>query len=307
MAPTTKKTSRTTISKSNNKKVAVQAPVKEAVHYTAAYLIDPQHPVTVNVIGCGGTGSQVINTLGRMHSALKALGHPGLFVRAIDPDKVTDANAARQLFSPADVDGYKCTILVGRINRFFGTDWEAFPLTYTAKSEIKAANITISCVDSGKARKEIKMHLMAAVAAIEPKRATPLGRVTNYAYIRERAEPYEIPYYWMDYGNMRDRGQMVIGTLQKIKQPTGSEYICRDTLPSIDKLHPDIFRDRKGSDQGPSCSLAEAIGRQDLLINTNLANKGLEILWKLFHEAHIKYHGVYVNQETMSDNGIRIR
>ena len=30
------------------------------VHYTDSYLMNPQHPVTVNIIGAGGTGSQVL-------------------------------------------------------------------------------------------------------------------------------------------------------------------------------------------------------------------------------------------------------
>lgn len=30
------------------------------VHYTDSYLMSPQHPVTVNLIGAGGTGSQVL-------------------------------------------------------------------------------------------------------------------------------------------------------------------------------------------------------------------------------------------------------
>lgn len=30
------------------------------VHYIDNYLINPQHPVTVNLIGAGGTGSQVL-------------------------------------------------------------------------------------------------------------------------------------------------------------------------------------------------------------------------------------------------------
>jgi PRTRC genetic system ThiF family protein len=92
---------------------------KKAVHYTAQYLIDPQHPVTINIIGCGGTGSQVLNSMARMHSALQSLGHPGFFIRAIDPDKVTEANMGRQLFSSADVGMHKCTVLISRINRFF--------------------------------------------------------------------------------------------------------------------------------------------------------------------------------------------
>ena len=35
------------------------------VHYIDNYLINPQHPVTVNLIGAGGTGSQVLTCLAR--------------------------------------------------------------------------------------------------------------------------------------------------------------------------------------------------------------------------------------------------
>ena len=33
------------------------------IHYIDNYLINPQHPVTVNLIGAGGTGSQVLTGL----------------------------------------------------------------------------------------------------------------------------------------------------------------------------------------------------------------------------------------------------
>lgn len=281
-------------------------PAKKAVHYTANYIVDPAHPVTINVIGCGGTGSQVLNSLARMHSALKALGHPGLFVKAIDPDKVSTANMGRQLFSPADVDAYKCVVLIGRINRFFGTDWEAIPLLYNSKSGILPANITISCVDTGAARKSIKEELMKYQD--KKKRSNP--PVGNYGYYYQRApsvEPYQDPYYWMDFGNMMDRGQVVIGTVSKIDQPKNSEFDCKEVLPTVDKLHPDIFKDNKKDDQGPSCSLAEALNKQDLFINTNLANMGLGILWKMFREMHIKYHGLYLNLQSMNVNPISIK
>ena len=35
------------------------------VHYIDNYLINPQHPVTVNLIGAGGTGSQVLTCPGQ--------------------------------------------------------------------------------------------------------------------------------------------------------------------------------------------------------------------------------------------------
>lgn len=257
----------------------------KSVHYTAQYLIDPQHPVTVNVIGCGGTGSQVLSSLARMNSALKALGHPGLFVRAWDPDRVTVANMGRQLFSPVEVDEFKSAALISRINRFFGYEWEAMPEVFKAGS--KNANITISCVDTGKARKEIKGALL-----------------TNE--LRHR-DPYHVPFYWMDFGNMMDRGQVVIGTVRPIPQPKKSEFITRASLPTIDKIHKSILVDKAGENQGPSCSLAEALDRQDLFINTNLANMGLAILWKMFRNLHIEAHGLYLNLQNLTVNPIKIK
>lgn len=46
------------------------------IHYTDRYLLNPHHPVTVFIIGAGGTGSQVTTNLARMSIALQALGHP---------------------------------------------------------------------------------------------------------------------------------------------------------------------------------------------------------------------------------------
>lgn len=277
---------------------------KIAAHYTADYIINPAHPVTVNVIGCGGNGSQVLSSLARMSSALIALGHPGLYVRAIDNDKVTAANMGRQLFSPADVGQYKCTVLIGRINRYFGYDWEGVPVRYDSKSKVRPANITISCVDTGASRREIRETLLQYMD--KRKRST----ATDYGYYTQRApamEPYEVPYYWMDFGNMMDRGQVVIGTVGKINQPKKTEHESRSTLPTIEKFHPDILIDKKREDQGPSCSLAEALGKQDLFINTNLTNMGLGILWKMFRELHIKYQGLYLNLQTLSVNPIKIK
>ena len=50
------------------------------VHYVDNYLLNPQHPVTVNLIGGGGTGSQVLTSLASLDETLRALVHPGMFV-----------------------------------------------------------------------------------------------------------------------------------------------------------------------------------------------------------------------------------
>lgn len=81
------------------------------VHYTDSYLLAPQHPVTVNLIGGGGTGSQVLTNLARLDVTLRALGHPGLFVTLYDPDIVTEANIGRQLFGYSDLGLNKANCL----------------------------------------------------------------------------------------------------------------------------------------------------------------------------------------------------
>ena len=95
------------------------------IHYTDNYLLKPYHPVTVFIIGAGGTGSQVITNLARMDTALQASGHPGLHVTLFDPDTVTQANIGRQLFSETELGMNKATAAVTRVNRFFGTAWKA--------------------------------------------------------------------------------------------------------------------------------------------------------------------------------------
>lgn len=92
------------------------------VHFSHPYLLNPQHPITVNVIGAGGTGSQVTTSLSRIDQELSEFEHPGLSVRVYDPDTVSRANISRQLFSEADLDLNKAQCLVTRINRFFGND-----------------------------------------------------------------------------------------------------------------------------------------------------------------------------------------
>lgn len=270
-------------------------------HYTESYLLNPTHQITVNLIGCGGTGTQVLSGLARLNEALLALNHPGLFVTVWDDDMVSPANVGRQLFSPADIGQNKAVLSVTRVNRFFGYEWQAQPRKFSAKyvkhnTPGTSANITITCVDSAKARIEIAKILKP---------------------LRSR-EPDERQYYWMDYGNLQKTGQVVLGTIGEIYQHkekgaeghSGKNSKYREgvewELKNVVQLLPQIKKVRE-KNQGPSCSLAEALNKQDLFINSTLANLGLNLLWKLFREARISYHGCYLNLDTMSVNPIKIQ
>lgn len=259
-------------------------------HYTHNYLLSPTHPVTVTLIGVGGSGSHVLSGLVSLHQALRAFGHPGLQVCAYDGDEVSEANIGRGKFFPSDVGHNKATLLISRINRSFGLGWKAIPLMYTKelldsldKSSSTLSNLLITCVDSAKARIEISACYQRSIGSYLP--------------------PYHQPYYWMDYGNSQKTGQVVLGSLQDIKQPKRKEHL-REDLPTVLELFPDILAHDTEAEQGPSCSLAQALSKQDLFINSILAQFGNDLLWKLFREAKISMQGAYINLTSFRVNPI---
>lgn len=256
------------------------------VHFTHKYITNPSHEVTINLIGAGGTGSQVLSGLARMNEALIACGHPGIHVYLFDGDIVTESNVGRQLFSPADVGLNKATCLITRINRFFGYDWEAMPEMYNHEGNY-TSNITISCVDTIAAR----LHIDKALEANR-------GAGDYYG-------PLYKPYYWLDFGNSQKSGQVILGTIGQIQQPKKSKYKTVKVLPTCTK-HFKGYIHVDEEDNGPSCSLAEALHKQDLYINSTLANLGLSLLWKLMREGIIVHRGLFLNLDTLTANPIKI-
>lgn len=230
------------------------------VHYTDSYLMNPQHPVTVNIIGAGGTGSQVLTCMARLDVTLRALGHPGLFVTLYDPDIVSEANIGRQLFGPMDLGLNKAQCLITRINNFFGNDWKAEPRPYpSVLKEVKRdeiANITVTCTDNIKSRLDLWNVLGKMPPASYTDNATPL--------------------YWMDFGNTQTTGRGYNGDrAEKIRQPASTLYEAVGSLKVITRFVK--YARVKEEDSGPSCSLAEALEKQDLFINSTLAQLGCNI------------------------------
>lgn len=250
------------------------------VHYTEKYLLDPTHPITVSLIGAGGTGSQVLTSLARINHALLVLGHPGLYVSVYDNDDVSEANIGRQLFSESDIGLNKANVLITRVNRFFGTDWECIPELYGNGQE-EPENIIISCVDSVKSRMQISK-------AIDGKSGID----------------YQRRLYWLDFGNGTNFGQVVLGTLAEIQQPKSNKYDVVSKLKTVTELFDLSTVNEK--DSGPSCSLPEALRKQDLFINSTLSQLGCALLWKLITNGMIDCQGAYLNLDTMNANPIKL-
>ena len=230
--------------------------------------LDPSQKTVIHLVGCGGTGSLMLTMLHRIDYALRAKGGQGIHVIAWDGDTVSQSNIGRQAFYPFDVGMNKASVLVTRLNNAYGLAWEARPEMFT---QIPAGNsIILTCVDSASTRKKIA----------------------------EEAKTTQGVRYWLDCGNGKDSGQVILGSLR----PPGRYFsermrpIDKDDepfLPHVVDLFPDI--EDHEEDSGPSCSLAEAIESQDLAVNPMVATHAFHLLWELLTKTVITTHGCYIS------------
>ncbi|SOD80833.1 PRTRC system ThiF family protein [Spirosoma fluviale] len=265
--------------------------MNQRIHYTDKSFLNPQNPLTVYLIGAGGTGSQVITGLARMNHALIELGHPGLHVTLWDDDVVSEANLGRQLFAEAELGHNKATVLINRVNRFFGTNWKAKPMRYTKQTVTKdnrEASLMISCVDSVAARFEIADILKVCLKA----------RERNFS--RSQAS------YWMDFGNAKNSGQLILATVGPLKQPTSEQFATVTELPFITDEFGGVLASSEADDDTPSCSVAEALRKQDLFINSTIAQMGCKLLWTLFREGRTHNRGFFLNLSDFRANPIKV-
>jgi PRTRC genetic system ThiF family protein len=233
------------------------------VHQLPAWMVTNAWQVIV--VGAGGTGSALLPNLARLHHAMLALGHPGgIECRVYDDDVVSETNVGRQGFYPNDVGQFKAPLLVSRLNALIGTRWTAKTSRVTAKDVLRA-DMVVSCVDTRAARKSI---------------------VTAF----ERGSGG----YYLDCGNDTDRGQVILGEVGK---STASR------LPHAGDLLPELLDSGlDAADETPSCSMADALRKQSLVINQAIAVQAYNLLWTLFRTGTLSFNGVFVNLTTGRTN-----
>ena len=260
------------------------------VHFVDNVLLNPTNPISVNLIGAGGTGSQVLTALARMSHALTELNHAGLSVRLWDDDVITEANLGRQLFAESELGLHKSVALINRTNRFFGTDWKAetqkFEKDYLNNlPENATASIYISCVDSVKSRFEIAEILNELKI--------------DKGYYRNQSK------YWMDFGNSQFTGQVLLSTVGNIRQPNSEKFETVENLPFVTEEFGELLKQSE-QDDTPSCSLAEALEKQDLYINSVLAQMGSSLLWNLFRNGLTENRGFFLNLKNFHSQPIKL-
>lgn len=227
------------------------------------YFKDPEHHITINVIGVGGTGSLIIPRLARMDYALKKLEHPGLMVNAYDHDVVEEGNIGRQNFSDCDEGKNKAMAIIEKCNLAYGLLWEAHPRKFEMTDN--AANITIICVDNVEFRKIYHFY--------KPNKDQTIPSRIFYA-----------PFFTFDCGNGKNFGQVIVSGQNKLKNPF--------------QLFPDMMNQDNEEIQGiAGCSYADSLEKQDLFINDKIAIECCDMIWGLFRKEELEFNGKIVNSE----------
>ena len=238
------------------------------IEHTLSLRADPRRPIRILVVGAGGTGSAITMGLPYLDQALRVWGRfSGLDVVLIDVDTVSETNCIRQPFSVSDIGQNKATVLINRINLFWGTSWRAEPRNFDERTferiQDSSIDFLIGCVDSRAARKVI---------------AQSLAKSNNRTA------------YWLDLGNNAASGQFVLG------QPlNGRNRRKADRLRTVSELYPEIIDADAGEDPLPSCSAIDALERQEPFINQTLAMSALSMLARLLRYGKISHHGGFFN------------
>lgn len=206
--------------------------------------------MNVLLVGLGGNGSKLLVSLARAALALRAMGRTPPHVVAVDPDRVSEANLARQAFAPQDLGRPKAEVLVGKTNLLYGLGWEWRTRPFQPE-DLREADIVVSALDSRRARRQVA----------------------------EALEKKKVELWWVDLGNGDRYGQVLAGNGTK-EAPWPHQR-----LPEL------IGGDEE--DEGPSCSVLEALLRQDLLVNDMAAVWAAEVLWHLLRGKRPPYLGVF--------------
>jgi PRTRC genetic system ThiF family protein len=218
-------------------------------------------PLTVALVGVGGTGSEMASNLVHLHHALRALGFGGLDVTLFDPDVISEANVVRQRYLPSDIGQYKAEVLAHRVNVTCGFAWKAVPERFKSAYARRRWDVVISCVDTRKARRQLHNAAFS-------------GRISLWKL-------------WLDCGNDATFGQAILGTPRAERGPFAH------TLPCATELHPELMDVTRPDDLSPSCSAIEALARQDLMVNKMVATLATDILWRLFRDGELADHVRY--------------
>lgn len=259
------------------------------------------------LVGAGGTGSFMAMNLARLAFELKILGKRASIV-IVDPDRVEEANIPRSNFCFAEIGKHKAETLAHRIAGAWGIEVgfvkEGFtPALLESKSDDWSAKysdsnklkILVGCVDNHLARNE--MH-----------DAIKIYNEKSYNTSTPRL-------WWIDGGNGRDSGQVLIGNRLSEKEicDSAQKSPILSFLPAPSLQHPELLQpenqklqiqsNQTGSDK-ITCAERIRLKEQSLNINQRVAVEMSEILSELLLTHKLKRFAAYFDLESGASRAI---
>lgn len=237
------------------------------------------------VVGAGGTGSFVVPAIARLIYELKQQQNKSSEMLIVDPDLVENGNIPRSNFCFAEIGRYKAQTLAERVSTAWGIETgfscERFDPENHLKistNDYRSLTIIVGCVDNYMARRQ--MHR----ALDEFRSYGDASRV-----------------WWIDGGNGKASGQVLLGSTTKPLKPeqyfTGTS-ICR-ALPSPSLQHRDLLEPEKiEAKSDASCPERVRLGEQGLNVNQRVALEMAEMLSSMLLTRTLKRYAVYFDLES---------
>lgn len=229
------------------------------------FVLPPEAPMHIVLVGCGGTGSHLAMSLARLAAHVRSQGRPPLTLTFIDGDLVERKNVGRQWFAPHEIGRPKAQVLADRLNAAFGLDIVALPMMATvellAESQppYHGIGILVGAVDTASGRRALHDALTRSTWRL-----------------------------WLDVGNERDWGTVLLGTTTDVRQLRGAFALggACTALPAPTLRYPHLLDDEPAQPV-TDCAGAMAEGMQSLVVNQAIAGIAAQYLHALVVERRI--------------------
>lgn len=233
----------------------------------------PPGPITIALIGCGGTGSHIAQTLAKLAAHCQSTGAPPLTLCFIDGDHVEQKNVGRQLFSAADVGKNKAQVLAARFSAVFGLNIAAIPhmLDLDRGLSQHGYGILIGAVDGAAGRRTI------------------MNQLVHWDWR-----------LWLDCGNHEHSGQVVIGseTAAADMKAAIAMGMC-GKLPAAPLLYPDLLKDAPIRPR-EDCAAAMEDNAQSLMVNQTMAAIAGQYLYSIVVQRRLTTFQTVVDLASLS-------
>ncbi len=197
----------------------------------------------------------------------------------IDPDRVEEHNLLRQNFYPGEVGKFKSQALAERLSRQYGR-----PIRYS-----------VYPYDNELVGNEFGSHMVRRMA-----QGIIVGCVDNAAARQAIAQGFQYSNWWIDAGNGRSSGQVLIGNTPTLDILGGSfneaeHEVERLPLPSLQVPSLLISTPAPRRD----CAQAVAADEQDPVINQAMAALVLKFVHKFLTKS-LAWMGAYIDLDALT-------